>query len=518
MDKILVFDTTLRDGEQSPGATMTTQEKVRIAQGLDGLRVDVIEAGFPVSSPQEFEAVAAVAAAVERPIIAGLARATNTDVDKVAGALAAAAHPRIHVFLATSDLHLERKLKIDRDEALRRIERAVARGRKLVEDIEFSCEDATRTDLDFLCRAVQTAIEAGATTINLPDTVGYAHPADIERMLQAVKAGCTGVDGVVLSVHCHDDLGLAVANSLSGIENGARQVECTVNGIGERAGNASLEELVMALKVLPGYYEKFETGIVSEQLCPTSELLAHVTGIRPQPNKAIVGANAFAHEAGIHQDGLLKDRRTYEIMTPEMVGARGSRLVLGKHSGRHALMRRYVELGYDLSTAELDRAYELFILLADRKKVVHDEDLLAIYFEGTMEDAPRVFKLEHLDVRCGRSPSEAIVHLSHNDGPVQEAHATGDGPIAAAFTAIEELCPWKVRLEEFQIVAAGSGRDAVGEVHLQLRVGGNPFAGRAASLDVVDAAARAFLNALDKADHARCLEEKAFARMDLWAV
>jgi 2-isopropylmalate synthase len=254
---------------------------------------------------------------------------------------------------------------------------------------------------------------------------------------------------------------------------------------------------------------------VTELLCPASEMLAHVTGIRPQPNKAIVGANAFAHEAGIHQDGLLKDRRTYEIMTPEMVGARGTRLVLGKHSGRHALVRRYTELGYGLSTAELDRAYELFILLADRKKVIHDEDLLAIYFEGTMEDAPRAFKLEHLDVRCGRSPSEAVVRISHNGGPVKEAQATGDGPIDAAFSAIEEICPWEVRLEEFQIVAAGSGKDAVGEVHLQLRVGGSPFFGRAASLDVVDAAVRAFLNALDKADYTRGLKARALARMDL---
>ena len=518
MEKILVFDTTLRDGEQSPGASMTTHEKVRVAQELEALGVDVIEAGFPISSPQEFESVIAVTTAVQRPIIAGLARATNGDIDKAATALASAAHARIHIFLATSDLHLERKLKINRDEALKRIEKAVARGRNLIEDIEFSCEDATRTDPEFLCRAVQVAIDAGATTINLPDTVGYAHPADIAAMLQNVHAHVKIPQGVVFSVHCHNDLGLAVANSLAGIENGARQAECTLNGIGERAGNASLEEIVMALKVLPRFNDKYTTAIVPELICPASEMLAHVTGLRPQPNKAIVGANAFAHEAGIHQDGLLKDRRTYEIMTPEMVGARGTRLVLGKHSGRHALARRYTELGYDLSSAELDRAYELFILLADKKKVVHDEDLLAIYFEGTMEDAPRAFKLEHLDVHCGRSPSEAVVRLSHNGGPVREATAKGDGPIDATFSAIEQLCPWEIRLEDFQIKAAGGGRDAVGEVHLELRVGGNPFSGRAASLDVVDAAARAFLNALDKADHARGLEARAFARMDLWAV
>ena len=518
MQKILVFDTTLRDGEQSPGATMTTPEKVRLAQELEALGVDIIEAGFPISSPQEFKAVAEVAQAVERPTVAALARATTADVDRATEALKGAVHARVHTFLATSDLHLERKLKINQDEALRRIERAVNRARSQVEDVEFSCEDATRTDLDFLCRAVQVAVEAGAQTINLPDTVGYAHPEDIRQMLQAVTANVTGIDRVALSVHCHNDLGLAVANSLTGVENGARQVECTVNGIGERAGNASLEEVVMALRVLPRYYDRFYTDVVTERLCPASEVLAHVTGIRPQPNKAIVGANAFAHEAGIHQDGLLKDRRTYEIMTPEMVGARGTRLVLGKHSGRHALARRYTELGYDLSNAELDRAYELFILLADRKKVVHDEDLLAIYFQGTMDDAPRAFKLEHLEVRCGRTPSEAVVRVSHNGGPVRESSATGDGPIDATFTAIEELAPWEMQLEEFTIQAAGGGRDAVGEVHLLVRVGGNEFSGRAASTDIVDAAARALLNAFDKADHARGLESKAFARADLWAV
>jgi 2-isopropylmalate synthase len=518
MERILVFDTTLRDGEQSPGSTMATQEKVRVAQELEALGVDIIEAGFAVSSPQEFESVAAVAAAVQRPIVCSLARCTSADIDKAAAALQKAAQPRIHVFLATSDLHLDRKLKITRDECLQRIEKAVTRAVQAVGNVEWSAEDATRTDLDFLIRAVTVAVECGATTINLPDTVGYAHPADIQRMFEAVRAGVPGIEKVTLSTHNHDDLGLAVANSLAGVEAGARQVECTLNGIGERAGNASLEEIVMALKVLPRYFDRFETGILSERLCPASEVLAHVTGIRPQPNKAIVGSNAFAHEAGIHQDGLLKDRRTYEIMTPEMVGARGSRLVLGKHSGRHALVRRYAELGYDLSAAELDRAYDLFILLADRKKVVHDEDLLAIYFEGTMEDAPRAFKLEHLDVRCGRSPSEAVVRVSYNGGPVREARATGDGPIDAAFSAIEELAPWEIRLEEFNIQAAGGGQDAVGEVHLTLRVGGNSFSGRAASLDVVDAAARAFLNALDKADHARGLEARAFERMDLWAV
>jgi 2-isopropylmalate synthase len=455
---------------------------------------------------------------LERPIVAALARTTPGDVDRAADALADAARPRIHTFLATSELHLEHKLKITPDDALRRVESSVSRARQRVADVEFSAEDATRTELTFLCRVVQAAIEAGATTINIPDTVGYAHPSDYETILSALRANVPGIDGVVLSVHCHDDLGLAVANSLAGIEHGARQVECTINGIGERAGNAALEEVVMALRVLPRYKGRFATGVLPERLCPASEMLIHVTGIRPQPNKAIVGANAFAHEAGIHQDGLLKDRRTYEIMTPEMVGARGTVLVLGKHAGRHALARRYAELGFDLQPADLEKAYGLFILLADRKKTVHDEDLLAIYFDGTMEDAPRAFKLEHLDVRCGRSPSEAVVRVSHNGDPSREATGTGDGPIDATFSAIEELAPWELRLEEFSIQAAGSGKEAVGEVHLQLRVGGHPFTGRAASTDIVDAAARAFLSALDKAEHARGLEARALEKMDLWAV
>ncbi|HZD06416.1 MAG TPA: 2-isopropylmalate synthase, partial [Longimicrobiales bacterium] len=389
--------------------------------------MDVIEAGFPVSSDHELEAVAAVAAAVEKPVVAALARAADGDVDRAAEAVAAAARPRVHTFLATSDLHLERKLGIDREEALRRIDRAVTRARRHTDDVEFSAEDATRTDLAFLCRAIRIAVEAGATTINIPDTVGYAHPSDFERILGALFAEVPRLEDVVVSVHCHDDLGLAVANSLAGVEHGARQVECTVNGLGERAGNASLEEIVMALRILPRYRDRYRTGIRTERLCPASRMVAHVTGIRPQPNKAVVGANAFAHEAGIHQHGLLKDRRTYEIMTPEMVGAPGTVLVLGKHSGRHALADRYRELGFDLTPPELDRAYGLFCMLADRKKVVHEEDLLAIYYEGTMEDAPRTFHLEHLEVRCGRSPSTAVARVARDGGEAVEGRGSGDG-------------------------------------------------------------------------------------------
>ncbi len=517
--RVRIFDTTLRDGEQSPGATMTAPEKVRIARELEALGVDVLEAGFPRSSPHEAEAVRQVARAVQGPVVAGLARTVDADIDAAADAVSDAVRPRIHTFLATSDVHLERKLRIGREQCLARIDQAVRRARSHVDDVEFSAEDATRTDLDFLCQVAVVAAAAGARTINLPDTVGYAHPADVARMFDAVRARleAAGAADVVLSFHGHDDLGLAVANSLAAVEHGAGQVECTLNGIGERAGNAALEEIVMALRVLPRY-RGYATGIRTERLCPASALLAHVIGVRPQPNKAIVGANAFAHEAGIHQDGLLKDRRTYEIMTPELVGARETQFVLGKHSGRHALVKRYEQLGFDLTPEELDRAYNLFVMLAEKKKTVHDEDLLAIYFEGTMEDAPRRFRLDELEVHCGRSPSRARVRVTEGGEPAREARGEGDGPIDATFAALEEIAPWEVRLDEFRIEAAGGGRDAVGEVHLQLRVAGNPFLGRGASTDIVDAAARAFLQALDKAAHARGLEAAAFARMQPWGV
>ncbi len=516
--RVLIFDTTLRDGEQSPGATMTALEKVRLARELEALGVDVIEAGFPVSSPHELRAVAAVAAAVTDCVVAALARAVPGDVEKAAEALEGAHRGRIHTFLATSDLHLSRKLQISRAEALRRIAAAVSLAREFTPDVEFSAEDATRTDPGFLCDAVQAALAAGATTINLPDTVGFAHPDDIARMFDRVRRDVPGIDAVTLSFHGHDDLGLATANSLAAIEHGARQVECTVNGIGERAGNAALEEVVMALRVLPGSRERFTTRVRAERLCPVSDLLAHVTGIRPQPNKAVVGANAFAHEAGIHQHGLLADARTYEIMTPAMVGARKTTFVLGKHSGRHALAQRYEELALEMGPGELDRAYDRFVMLADKKKTVHDEDLLAIYYQGTMEDLPRTFKLEHLDVRCGRSPSHAWVRVSRGDRPAEEAEGHGDGPVDATYAALDQIAPWETHLEDFRIRAAGSGKDAVGEVHVQLRVGGRPFQGHGVSTDVVDAAARAYLNALDKAEHAVTLEAQAFERLQLWGV
>ncbi len=517
MARVHVFDTTLRDGEQSPGATMTPAEKLRLAQQLDTLGVDVIEAGFPVSSPDDFAAVRKIAREVRRPVIAALARAHPDDVDRAAAALTGAERARIHTFIATSEIHLTHKLRIGPGECIERAAAAVERARRHVDDVEFSAEDATRTDIAFLCRVVEAAIAAGATTVNIPDTVGYAHPAEVRRIVETLFETVEGIGDVVVSVHCHNDLGLAVANSLAAVEAGARQVECTINGIGERAGNAALEEVVMALRVR-GDALPYRTGVHAAELYRTSQLLTHLTGIHPQPNKAIVGENAFAHEAGIHQDGVLKERMTYEIMTPQSVGVPATKLVLGKHSGRAALANRYRELGYELSGEELDRAYRLFKLLADQKKTVLDEDLIAILHHGTMEDAPQAYRLRALEVVCGTRRSEARVRLE-TDGRPREAIREGDGPIAAAFEAVNALAELRVELEDLEVHAATRGRDAVGEVSLRARVEGRSFTGRGASTDVVDAAVRAYLNALNKAAHARELEARALEESSyLWGV
>ncbi|HSB75357.1 MAG TPA: 2-isopropylmalate synthase, partial [Terriglobales bacterium] len=375
--RVTVFDTTLRDGEQAPGCSMTVPEKLRLARQLDKLGVDVIEAGFPIASDGDFEAVRAVAREVRRPIIAGLARAKEEDISRAWEALVFAERPRIHIFLATSDIHLQFKLKISREECLRQISTAVAYARTLCDDVEFSPEDTTRSELDFLCQAVQAAVDAGATTINIPDTVGYTVPEEYRAIITAIRERVRGMENVVISVHCHNDLGMAVANTLSALEAGARQVECTINGIGERAGNAALEEIVMATRVRPDRLQ-YETGINTAELYNASQLLARTISFAPQPNKAIVGANAFAHEAGIHQHGVLSNPLCYEIMTPASVGVPESRLVLGKHSGRHALSMRFRQLGYDLSPAELDHVYTRFTALADRKKQVYDQDLLSL--------------------------------------------------------------------------------------------------------------------------------------------
>jgi len=375
--RVVVFDTTLRDGEQAPGCSMTVAEKLCMARQLDRLGVDVIEAGFPISSEGDFQAVRTIAREVRRPTIAGLCRTRKEDINRAWEALAEAERARIHIFLATSDIHLQCKLKITRDDCLRQIAASVSYARTLCNDVEFSPEDATRSDLDFLCKAVQAAVNAGATTVNIPDTVGYTVPEEFATIIRTLRDRVRGIEKVVISAHCHNDLGLAVANTLAALQGGARQVECTINGIGERAGNAALEELVMAMRVRPDRLA-YETAICAQEICATSELLSKVISFAPQPNKAIVGANAFAHEAGIHQHGVLSNPLCYEIMTPESVGAAGTRIVLGKHSGRHALARRYDELGYVLSGQELDAVYQGFTALADRKKNVYDQDLVAL--------------------------------------------------------------------------------------------------------------------------------------------
>jgi 2-isopropylmalate synthase len=377
---VAIFDTTLRDGEQSPGCSMKHAEKLSMARQLDRLGVDIIEAGFPIASEGDFEAVRAISKEIRRPIIAGLARATKDDIECAWRALSEAARPRIHTFLATSDIHLEHKLKITREEALHQAREAVRFAKSLCADVEFSPEDATRTDVDFLCAVVEAVIGAGAATINIPDTVGYTTPREFTEIIGKIRRQVRGIDRAIISVHCHNDLGLAVANSIAAIEAGARQVECTINGIGERAGNASLEEIVMALSVRRDVMP-FQTSIVTEEIYPSSRLLTEVTGVAVQPNKAIVGRNAFAHEAGIHQDGVIKNRLTYEIMTPQSVGVPDSKLVLGKHSGRHALGRKCEEMGYQFSRRELDRIYRRFIALADAIKTVEDSDLLSIISE-----------------------------------------------------------------------------------------------------------------------------------------
>ncbi len=447
---------------------------------------------------------------MRRPIIAGLARTTREDVERAWEALKDAARPRIHTFIATSDLHMQHKLRKSREEVLEMAVEAVRLAKSFTPDVEFSAEDATRSDPDFLCRVVEAAIAAGATTINIPDTVGYTVPREFTELIVTLRRRVKGIDSAVLSVHCHNDLGLAVANSLAAVEAGARQVECTVNGIGERAGNASLEELVMALYVRRDLLP-YATGVVTTEIYKSSQLLSGITGMHVQPNKAVVGKNAFAHEAGIHQDGVLKERRTYEIMTPESVGIKTNRLVLGKHSGRHALGRKLADLGYPLGRPELDRAYARFIEIADQKKEIFDEDLIAIVHDG-MREIPETFRLKLLQATSGsQKPSTATVTLE-TEGREEVACAIGDGPVAAAYNAIDLITKIHGRLLDYSIRAVSRGRDAIGEVTAHVECGGRSFTGKAASTDIVDASARAYLHAVNKALHlTRSLSQAAEA-------
>src|SRR5438309_262601 len=513
---VIIFDTTLRDGEQAPGNSMTPEAKLRLAGQLDALGVDVIEAGFPSASQGDQQAVRGVAQAVRRSAVAALARCHDRDIDLAGEALQGAARPRLHVFIATSDLHLEHKLKISRDDCLARAEAAIRRARRYTDDVEFSAEDATRTDLAFLCRVVEAAIAAGATTVNLPDTVGYALPAEYGAMFRAVRERVPNSERAVLSAHCHDDLGLAVANSLAAIEAGAGQVECTINGIGERAGNAALEEIVMAGHVRPQAVS-FQYGINPREIYRTSQLLSHVTGAFPQPNKAVVGRNAFAHEAGIHQHGIMQNGLTYEIIRPETVGVPRSTLVLGKHSGRHALERRYRELGYELDEPTLEWLYREFTTLADRKKEILDEDLLALLHES-FHDAPEAYQLTYLKAMCGTVSATADVTLTGPWMRERSVSGTGNGPIAAAFAAISSIVERQIEVLNLSLQSVTPGRDSVGHVFIQARIDGKTLTGHGASTDVVEASARALVHALNKASFADRLEDTSLNSVNLWGV
>jgi len=496
MDKLIIFDTTLRDGEQSPGASLGTKGKLEVAHQLDALGVDVIEAGFPIASPGDFEAVKLVSAKVRRPVICGLARATKKDIDAAYGALKRAKNKRIHVFLATSKIHMKYKLQKLEDEILRQAAYFVKYARSLVKDVEFSPEDASRTQKEFLHRVVEAVIDAGATTVNIPDTVGYSTPEEFGEVIRGIKENVGNIDKAIISVHCHNDLGLAVANSLSAVKNGARQVECTINGLGERAGNASLEEVVMGLRTRKDLYG-VKTDVNTSQLCKTSRLVARATGIAVQRNKAIVGRNAFAHEAGIHQHGVLKKRITYEIMRPEDVGFGESQLVLGKHSGRHAFTDKLKKMGFDLSKDEIDKAFERFKRVADKKKEVYDDDLIVIV-EDEIKEVPQVWVIDSLEFTGGSVKTPKATVTLKKKKQLIEKTAKGDGPVDACYKAIEKITGVRAKLLDYGIQAVTSGKDAMGEVTVRLRAGKAEATGRGSSTDVIEASVKAYLNAVNR--------------------
>jgi 2-isopropylmalate synthase len=503
MDRVQIFDTTLRDGEQSPGATMNVEEKLVIARQLEHLGVDVIEAGFAASSEGDFESVRRVAEVVTRPIVLSLARTREQDVDRAIRAVEKAKRPGIHIFIATSDIHLQHKLMMSRQEVIDAAVWAIGRARKHLDYIEFSAEDASRSDPEYLIQVFTAAIEAGACTCNVPDTTGYALPAEYGALFQTLRARVRGGDRLIWSAHCHNDLGMAVANSLAAVQNGARQIECTVNGIGERAGNTAMEEVVMAIKTRR---ESFgvETGIVSEQIYPTSRLLAQITGLAIAANKPIVGDNAFAHEAGIHQDGVLKNRINYEIMKPESVGLDSNRLVLGKHSGRHALLSRLGELGLELGDLDMNRLFERFKTLADSKKSVYDEDLIALVAQESVRgDLRDRYELVYLNVT---SSSMAVPHATVKlriDGAEALGHGTGDGMVDACYKVISDLTGQHPELERYAVKAITGGTDAQGEVTCLLRESGCTVVGLGSHTDIIQASALAYVNALNKLEYRR---------------
>jgi len=499
MDKVVIFDTTLRDGEQAAGASLNINEKLEIAKQLEKLGVDIIEAGFPASSPGDFEAVKLISREVRTPVICGLSRAIANDIDKAAEALKDAKHPRIHVFVSSSDIHIMHQLKKSKEEVLEMARNMVKRASGYMEDIEFSPMDASRSNPEYIYQMLEAVIDAGATTLNIPDTVGYSIPDEFGKLIDGIFKNVPNINKAKISVHCHNDLGLAVANSLAAVKNGARQVECTVNGIGERAGNAALEEIVMVLKTRSDLFD-VTTGINTEQIYKTSRLVSELTGFPVQPNKAVVGGNAFRHQSGIHQDGVMKMARTYEIMDPKTIGLPGSCLVMGKSSGRHAFKERLSELGYNPADADIDRLFAAFKELADKKKEVTDRDIESLVAEdkriGTVTES---YKLERLQVTCGdKGVPTAAVRLVCEDGSVIADAALGTGPVDAVYEAINRLVKVPNKLTEFTVKSVTEGIDAIGEVLIRIESNGTTYTGRGADTDIIVASAKAYLNALNK--------------------
>ena len=495
--RIYIFDTTLRDGEQSPGVNLNMEEKLAIAQQLAKLGVDVIEAGFPIASSGDFKAVQQIAREIKGPVITALARTDQRDIRAAYEAVKDAEKPRIHTFIATSEIHMQRKLQKSREEVKRMAIEGVRLAKSLVDEVEFSAEDAFRSEIPFLREVFTEVIEAGAKVINIPDTVGYATPWEFGEFVKAIREGVPNIAQAVISVHCHNDLGMAVANSLAAVRNGARQVEVAVNGIGERAGNASLEELVMAFYTRR-HYLGFSTGINTQEIYRTSRMVSTFTGMAIQPNKAIVGKNAFAHESGIHQDGVLKERETYEIMNPEMVGISSNKLVLGKHSGRHAFKLQIQELGYNLEGEALNKAFDEFKQLTDRKKEILDEDLLMLLDSHILGSGEEVYVLEHLQISSGTKISATATVGIKIRGELAEEAACADGPVEAAYKAIEKTVNLPVKLESYSISAVTEGKDAQGEVVVRVSINKDVFMGRGLSVDIIEASAKAYLNALNK--------------------
>jgi 2-isopropylmalate synthase len=508
-DRVIIFDTTLRDGEQSPGASMNLAEKLEVAHALKDLGVDVIEAGFPIASVGDFEAVQRIAREVHGPTICGLARCNEADIDRAWEAVRDAAKPRVHTFISTSNIHIQHQLRSTRQAVLQKARECVARAKGYLEDVEFSPMDATRSEPDYLYEVLAAAVAEGATTLNIPDTVGYATPEEYGALIAGIRKHVPGADKVILSTHTHDDLGLAVANALAGIRNGARQVECTINGIGERAGNSSLEEIVMALRTRQDAYGP-RTGVHTRLLVPTSRKLSHVTGLMVPRNKAVVGQNAFAHESGIHQDGMLKHRNTYEIMNPEDVGLPKTEIVLGKHSGRHALRQRVQELGYHLDDGQFQKLFEQFKALADRKKVVYDADIEALA-EAQIHRGPTaaVWTLEAFTTNAGSGTIPmAAVCLWRHDGTIVKDAAMGDGPIDAVFKCIERITGIEVELRDYRVRSITTGEDAQGEALVEVEYEGKQLRGRGVSTDIVDASAQAFLQVINRIAQRQSLDER----------